>query len=361
MTQSIRVGLVGTGFGRRVMLPAFAACEGAQVVAVCSGRRENAEATAKEFDIPGIYTDYEAMLDQEDLNLVVITTPPHLHWPMSRAALERKLHVLCEKPTAMNLAEARLMHQAAQRAGTLNLIDHELRFYPTLRKLRSLIAAGFLGAPESVSFSIHWGFPSVLERTWNWWFDREAGGGLLGALGSHQFDLLRWLFATEFKSVNGFYHSFIAELPLPDSGKKAVTTDNYCAVMAKLHNGALGTIVMDATPKMTMERVNHTRLLSFHGEAGSLIFDGADRLWGVRGEEKTEYTEPNPATEVSNLPSGLFPSGFASFSCNIIKALQNNTQVEDAATFKDGMHIQAVIDAVHESHRRKAWVEISAF
>ncbi len=358
MPRNVRIGLVGTGFGRRVMLPAFAACDGAELAAVCSGRRGNAEATAKLFDIPGIYDDYEAMLEHEKLDLVAITTPPHLHWPMTRAAAERGVHVLCEKPTALDVTEARHMRDAAVQAGILHLIDHELRFHPTLVQLKALIGEGYLGPPESVSFSVQWRYPLVLNRPWNWWFDADKGGGLLGALGSHQIDLVRWAFDTEFRRVNGFVHSFVKERPLPDSKEtRPVTSDNFCAFTAKLANGAYGTVTLDATARVLSERNRWT--IAFHGRDGSLVFDGRGRLWGMKGEDKTELTQPAPEADVPGLPEGAFPTGFAYFAKAIVDALRRGErQVAGAATFEDGVRVQAALDAVRASHREGRWIRL---
>ncbi len=358
MTSPIKIGLAGTGFGRRVMLPAFANCENIVFQAVCSATRENADAAAAEFKIPGIYTDFDAMIEQETLDLVLITTPPNFHLPMSLKAFDHNLHVLCEKPTALNLGEAEKMYKAAQTSGKMNIIDHELRFHPTLQKMKSMIEDGFLGAAEKISFSTYWSFPFVRGRTWNWWFDKTSGGGLLGALGSHQIDLLRWLFDTEVKQVNGQLHSFIDELPLKDSAEtKPVTTDNYCSIMMNMANGSLGQLTLDASLPMSFEQANTLRTVNIHGENGSLVFDGEDRLWAIQGEEKTEHTQPNPGENTPGLPKSLFSSGFAYLSKQIVDALhQGENIVNGAATFEDGLKIQAVIDAVHESNQSQTWV-----
>ena len=169
--STIKIGLIGTGFARRVMIPAFRAIEGVQIVSVCSGRRGNAERTAQEYGIPAAYDDYNEMIERESLDLVAIVTPPYLHHPMTLATVQRGVHVLCEKPTAMNAREAREMLEAAERARVLHLIDHELRFHPSLRKLKELIEGGELGTPERVTFSIHWRYPMDPKRPWGWWFD----------------------------------------------------------------------------------------------------------------------------------------------------------------------------------------------
>jgi predicted dehydrogenase len=356
MSEKTRIGLVGTGFARRVMLPAFAAGEGAQVVAVCSASREHAEAAAQEYGIHGIYTDYEAMLEEEELDLVAIVTPPHLHKPIALAALRRKRHVLCEKPTALNLEEAREMYNAAKHLNVLHVMDHELRFHPTLLKLKELVDSGYLGDARSVSFSVRWGYPMDPNRPWGWWFDEAKGGGLLGALGSHQIDLLRWLLG-EFRRVSGHLHTFVQERPLPHSPqKRAVTSDEYCAFMAELESGAIGSVVLDATARVKSE--GERWLLAFHGQSGSLFFDGQLRLWGMRDQSVEEFTQRDDAENTPGVPEGLFARSFVHFSRRIVEALQSGRiTVPGAATFYDGMRVQAVLDAVRLSQRQARWVD----
>jgi predicted dehydrogenase len=358
-TNTIKVGFIGTGFARRVMIPAFRAIEGVEIQAVCSSRRENAEATAKAFDIPGIYDDYRAMLSQEELDLVAIVTPPHLHHPMTLAALKRGVSVLCEKPMALNVQEAQEMYVRAEEAGVLHLIDHELRFHPALCKLKELVDEGYLGAPESITFSIHWCYPMDPQRPWGWWFDVSKGGGLLGALGSHQIDLLRWLLGA-FKRVNGHLHTVVKERPLPATGElRPVTSDDHCAFFAELECGAVGAVVLDATARVPSD--SERWRVAFHGERGSLLFDGLGRLWKLEREgQPEEITLQKPVPAVPGLPEGVFPTGFAHFAERLAEVLQRGEQrVEGAATFYDGLRVQAVLDAVRESHRRGGgWVEV---
>ncbi len=359
---AIRIGLIGTGFARRVMLPAFRALEGVQIVAICSGRRENAERTAQEHGIPAAYDDYREMLERESLDLVAIVTPPHLHRPMTLAALERGVHVLCEKPTAMNAPEAREMLEAAERAGVLHLIDHELRFHPSLRALKERIEKGELGAPERVTFSVHWRYPMDPNRPWGWWFDASKGGGLLGALGSHQIDLLRWLLG-EVRRVCGHLHTVVKERPHPETGERGrVTSDDYCAFFVELRNGAVGAVVLDATARAPS--AEESWRVAFHGERCSLVFDGLGRLWRVeRDGEAEEITPPAPVyrvPEVPDLPEGVFSTGFWFFAQAIVEALkQGRRTVEGAATFHDGLKVQEALDAVRRSSQEgKGWVEL---
>src|SRR5262245_4895687 len=144
--EKIGVVFIGTGFARNTQAPAFSICELADLLAVFSGRVEHAQRAAAQFNIKYDCENYEQLLTLEDVSLVVVSAPPYLHRPITLAALEAGKHVICEKPMAMNAAEARDMVEAAEsRPAQLSIIDHELRFNPTWRRLKELVDDGFLG------------------------------------------------------------------------------------------------------------------------------------------------------------------------------------------------------------------------
>src|SRR5215475_2644610 len=238
--EKIGVGLIGTGFARSAQAPAFSVCEGAELRAVCSGRLENAQRVAAEFNIKYACENYEQMLALDDVSLVVVSAPPHLHYPITMAALDAGKHVICEKPMAMNAGEAREMIAAAESRPTqLSIVDHELRFNPTWRRMKELVDDGFLGDLYHINITIASGFRHSAQRPWNWWSQRSAGGGLLGALGSHAIDAVRWLFG-EIEAVCGAVGTMVPERKDQMNGEmKPNETDDYCAFLLKLaqHDG----------------------------------------------------------------------------------------------------------------------------
>src|SRR3979490_1176801 len=141
----VRIGIIGAGFARSTQIPAFKACAGARIVAIASARREHAEEVAREFEIEHVESDWRALVERDDIDLVSIVTPVVTHCEMTLAALDRGKAVLCEKPMAMNADEARRMTERAQAAGVLALIDHELRFLPGRLKMRELVRRGEIG------------------------------------------------------------------------------------------------------------------------------------------------------------------------------------------------------------------------
>src|SRR5436190_13989893 len=133
MADKVGIGIIGTGFARRVQIPAFRACDGAWIASVASGSVENAQETADEFGIGHFTAGWRETVRHPEVDLVCITTPPILHREMAIFALEHGKHVLCEKPMAMTVAEAEEMASAAKGKPLLALIDHEMRFQPGWR------------------------------------------------------------------------------------------------------------------------------------------------------------------------------------------------------------------------------------
>jgi predicted dehydrogenase len=190
----MKVGIIGASFAKAAYLPALRHVPGAEVVALASARMESARNAAAEFLVPHAYDDWEAMLASHDFDLVCIATPTLLHEAQTLAAIAAGAHVLCEKPTAIDAGEAARMLAAAETAGRVHMIDHELRFNPNRMRIAELISEGALGEIRHVDIS-------NIGKTWtdpasrpsgDWWSLAEKGGGRLGANGSHQIDLLRW-------------------------------------------------------------------------------------------------------------------------------------------------------------------------
>ncbi len=218
MKEKVGVGIIGTGFARKVQIPAFVACENAEVVSVSSGSLENARATAEEFGIQHFTDDWRETVSRDDVDLVCVTTPPNLHKEMTLFALEHGKHVLCEKPMAMSVAEAEEMVAAANKAGVLALIDFELRFQPGRQKAYAMIRNGEIGKIRHAKWNFrapHRGDPNL---PWNWWSDIEHGGGALGAINSHIIDSFNWFLGADVSSVFCQLQTHVKRRPLADGG-----------------------------------------------------------------------------------------------------------------------------------------------
>ncbi|HEV8354333.1 MAG TPA: Gfo/Idh/MocA family oxidoreductase [bacterium] len=350
--MALRVGVIGTGFGAQVQIPALRAHPRVEVAAVCSGTPGRAESVAAEFDIPQAFDD-SAGLIAADVDLVSITTPPHLHHSMALAAAAAGRHVLCEKPMALNAAESAEMLASAEQRGVVHLIDHELRFNPNRRKIKSLIDDGFIGRPRQAMITVVGSRRANPSEPWSWWSDLRQGGGLLNAQGSHQVDLLRyWL--GEVESVVGTTRTFIKERPTDDGSTfRTVTSDDAVAYSMRFASGAIGHVTLSAVAA----HASGPRA-EIWGSEGTLLLD-QERLWGGRrGRDLQEMTDAEtlaPAPGMDYAP--LWGRSFIRLVDHLVAALLDGAPLAPAATFVDGLKVQQVLDAVRTS-TREGWVRI---
>ncbi len=355
--DSIGIGIIGTGaFARSGQIPAFQRVPGVKVLAVCNTRVDAAEATAREFSIQHVFSDYHEMLRLEGLNLVTVVTPPALHYPMVMAALEAGKHVLCEKPMAMNIDEAASMYRTAQACGVIHCIDHELRFNPTRRKIKLLIDDGYIGALRHVTVPVSASFNATAgSRLWGWWMQRSMGGGILGANGSHYIDMLRWYFG-EIRAVSGQLCTTVPLRPVPSTGEmRHVETDDLCIFLCEFELAGQGTVILS-----TVDVHQQGHRLEVFGEDGTLVIDSQGRLWGGRKGEPalSDMSEPDPAAEMSGITRNLFPQSFVHFAEALVDAVRTGRPNAFATSFYDGMKCQQVMDAVTRSWQERRWVTV---
>lgn len=356
--RTIGVGILGTGFARSTQIPCLQATPGFEVVAILSRNMTRAYDLAKEFGLRRAFDNLEAMLAVPEIELVCVSTPPHLHLPQVLAALRAGKHVLCEKPTALHAGEAAEMLAAAKQSGKLHLIDHELRFNPRRRRLAELVKEGFLGRIYTVEYRMAGSFRVDPMRPWSWWSDEAQGGGVLGALGSHAVDAIRsWV--GEVREVRGHLKTMVAERPDPETGApRAVTSDDYAVAWMRLEQGGEVNLSLSA-----VSREDPWTRVGLHGEKGSLLLDENHRLWKrAHGEEA--YTEvavedsPLPPAG-SKVPDSPWARSFLLYAAAIRDAiLRSQAAVPGAATFEDGYRNQLVLDAIKESAKRGDWVPV---
>lgn len=199
MTNSrLRIGVIGGGFGAAVHVPAFQS-EGWDVPVLWGRRVERARETAERLAVghggtPEVVEDWRELVARDDLDAVAIATPPAAHLEMVTAALEAGKHVLCEKPFALNAAEAEQIRALAEARGRTAMVAHEFRFAPQRLQIKELLDEGYIGRPLLVSAELLMGRPAGDPPPLAWNARTDEGGGMLGALGSHFIDGFRHWF-----------------------------------------------------------------------------------------------------------------------------------------------------------------------
>ena len=352
MSKRVGIGIIGTGFARRIQLPAFRACENAEIVSVASGSIENAESTAREFGIGHFTSDWHETVSHPDVDLVCITTPPKLHREMTLFALEHRKHILCEKPMAMNVSEAEHMTAAARNVGVLTIIDHELRFQPGRHKAFAMLRDGAIATIRHVKYLFQAAYRASPSVPWNWWSDIEEGGGALGAINSHIIDSFRWFLGAEVSSVFCQLQTDIKQRRQGDE-MRAVTSDDQANMLLRFADGEL---TDDATGLVSVSMTEgpiHRNRIEFHGTEGAMrIEDRGETFIARQGETDWTEIEIEPTEMAERMPETGFPIGFMHFARRIIDAIsKGENTIEYAATFADGRAVQRVIDAARESDK----------
>ena len=358
-----RVAVIGTGFGRLVVIPALRAVPGFEIVAVLSPTQERAEQRARELGVPHAFpaSQLDEALALPGLDLVFVASPPDAHREQSVRSLEAGKHVVCEKPTALDAAEAAAMVGAAERARRLALVDHELRFSPVRRHFRDLVRQGFLGRVFHADLTIQGEYRLDRTRPWSWWSDAARGGGFLGALGSHAIDAVRFTLG-EVAAAHGCLRTLVAERPDPASGRtRTVTSDDYALFWLRLEDGSTLAATLSAVARAPRDAWR----FAVHGEQGSLVLDGNERLWGRRQGE-AEYRDVTPAEVATDatrfgLRDTAWTRAFVGFAAELRAALAAGARAPaDAATFSDGLRTQQIMDAIRESSLSECWQECGA-
>ena len=360
MKEKVGVGIIGTGFARRVQIPCFLECADVEIVSVSSGRVENAEATAKEFGIKHWTGDWRETAAHEAVDLVCITTPPNLHLEMTLFAIERGKHVLCEKPMAMNRREAGEMLEKAREKGVLALIDHELRFQNGRQKAFEMLHRGDIGRIRHAKYSFRAPHRGDSSLPWNWWSDVSQGGGALGAIGSHVIDSFLW-FLGDVSQISCQLQTHIKQRRDADSGElRAVTTDDEANMLLRFADSAL---TEDATGIVSIsmtEAPKYENRIEFFGTGGALRIEHRGEIFLARtGDADWREIDCELGKAVKGVADTGFSRGFMSFAPEIVKAIrEGRTEIQHAATFADGLKVQLVLDKAVESSKNGRAVEI---
>ncbi len=315
----MRVAVIGGGFGRRVVAPVFTETDDCEVVDVVTARDERAVRAA-------------AM--RPDVDLLSVHSPPFLHAPHVRLALREGKAVLCDKPFALDADEAADLEAEARAAGVVALCNFEFRYAPARAMLREMVDERALGRIEHVQLTRLSAGSRVPLRRWGWLFDRELGGGWIGAWGSHAVDTLRSIFGAEVTEVQALLRMDVPERPDDRGDLHACTAEDGFSASLVLSNGATVAIdsgfaaVANVTPRFT-------------------VF-GSGAIAELVGEARISIRRADGSRETIDLADDLETDGHLApmrrFAEVVRDAVISGEIPPHAPTFSDGRACDAVLD-----------------
>jgi predicted dehydrogenase len=379
---SICVGIVGTGFIGPAHLEALRR-NNVNVVGLAEATAELAAEKAALLGIGKAYESYAAMLADPEIDVIHLATPNYLHYPHAKAALEAGMHVICEKPLAMNSQQSADLVRIAQASGKVNVINFNIRFYPMAQQARSMVQSGEIGDLFILqgSYLQDW---LLLENDWNWRLEPDLGGTLraVGDIGSHWLDLMSFITGLKVKEVFADFKTFhpIRKKPLKpletftgkllapeDYEKKPIHTEDYASILLHYENDVRGVLTVSQVSAGRKNRI----YFEIDGSKSSLSWNGErpNELWiGQRsGPNQVMMKDPSllspEAQATVSYPGGHnegFPDTFKQLYnkvYNYILAGDFNVK-PDFPTFADGHYEQVLCEAIERSAKEGRWVEV---
>jgi predicted dehydrogenase len=375
--EGLTAAVAGTGFIGAVHVEALRRL-GVQVAGVCASTAESAAAKG----LAPAYESYEALLADERVDVVHVTTPNHLHFPQVRAALEAGKHVVCEKPLAVTSTESGELLELARTSGRVHCTNFNLRFYPQAHQARAVVRSGGLGDVWNVhgAYLQDW----LLRPTdWNWRLEPEKGGGLraVADIGSHWLDLAQWISGRRVEAVFADLRTTIPVRLRPagevetfasaddlDRVEAHMSTEDVAHLLLRFEGGTTGAVVVS---QVSAGRKNMLRL-EVDGSEGALAWNSErpEELWLGHRDRANETLLRNPALldesarARTTLPAG-HAEGFAETFRELYRAVYSTVAHggmpadPDFPTFGDGHRANVLGDAVALSDREQGWVEVT--
>ncbi|WP_159789189.1 Gfo/Idh/MocA family protein [Sodalinema gerasimenkoae] len=360
MNGDIKVAVIGTGFGQKVHIPGFQIHHRTKVQGVYHRDAAKAKAVANEFNIAQAYSSLEDLFNSPEIDAVSIATPPFLHAEMAQQAIAAGKHVLLEKPMTLNVSEATTLYHLAQEKGIVAAMDFEYRGVPTWMRLAELLEDGYVGQKRLIKIDWLMASRANPERVWDWYAQKDKGGGALGALGSHTFDYIAWLFGPV-QRMFAQLHTSISQRPDPSEGGhlKPVDADDTALLTLEL---ADGTPCQVSISSATYGGRGHW--VEVYGDAGTLILGSSNqqdyvhgfRLLGAQGgNSPVELEIPHRLAFPRSYPDGRL----APFLRTIDRWVQGiDSGVAIAPSFREGVYSQLLMDLTHESSQQQTWLDV---
>ncbi|GIQ71470.1 gfo/Idh/MocA family oxidoreductase [Xylanibacillus composti] len=282
ISQRWRVAVIGCGKIAQVRhIPELVEHPGVELVALCDQNKKRAKALADQYRIPLVFSSVKELLGSTDLDGAVICVPNALHADVGLQAMRAGAHVLVEKPLATTPRDCQRLVETADRLNKVLLVGHNQRLHPVYRRVKEIVREGTIGPVIQFTANFQHGGPEgwSVDGAGNWFLDRELSGlGVLGDLGVHKIDLMRWLLDDAIADMQAF----------TGCRRDNVQVEDHAALLLRLSGGCLGTINLSWCNPLQDHR------MVLYGEKGNLI--AGESMTGIRvvlhnGETYTEEAE----------------------------------------------------------------------
>jgi predicted dehydrogenase len=381
--KELRVGIIGTGFIGPVHVQALRRIPYIRVACLAETGDELAKAKAEALGIESWYGNYEELLARPDLDAVHICSPNFLHAEMAKKAMLAGKHVVCEKPLAMTRAESKELVDLAAKLKRVNAVDFNIRYYPLVRQLRTMVEKGEMGGIFSIqgSYLQDWLY---YETDYNWRLESKLSGEsrAVADIGSHWMDLIEYVSGLLIKQVLADFATFhpMRKKPLKpvetfagkilkpeDYADVRIDTEDYATVLFRFEHGARGVLTVSQVSAGRKNRL----YFELDGSKRAAAWDSEvpNQLWIGRRDGNNEIIMKDPSLvhpevrSIISLPGG-HQEGFNDTPFQLFTEFYEDVRKGGPSvrpsypTFADGLREQVLCERILESSRGGKWVDV---
>jgi predicted dehydrogenase len=377
------MGLVGAGFVGPHHVDAVRRLAGVDVVAVAASNEASGRQKAEALGARKAYGNYRDLIDDPEVDVVHNATPNHLHYDVTSAALAKGKHVVSDKPLAMDASQARSLADEARRAGVVAAVTFNYRGNPLVQQARQAVARGEIGSPHFLTghYLQDW---LIKDTDYSWRLDPAKGGAssALGDIGSHWCDLAQHVSGLRITHVLGDITTVVPRRKKPRTAREAFQTggdegvdvvdivvEDLASVLVRFEGGAKGSFSVG----QVCAGHKNDLVLEVCGSKGSICWrqEHQNELWFGRRDGPNELLQKDPslldahARRYAHLPGG-HQEAWADAFCNLMrdiyaciaKGAPYGPLPPAVASFDDGYRANCIVEAILESARAGAWVEV---
>lgn len=379
--KKIKTGIIGTGYIGPAHAEALRRLGDVEVVALAEANQSLAKTKAEKLSIERAYGDYRKLIADEDIEVIHNCAPTHLHYQINCEIIKAGKHVISEKPLAMDSKQSRKLVELAKKAGVVNAINFNYRYYPIVQQAAMMVRKNDLGRIFAIEgcYMQDW---LLYDTDWNWRLEPRFAGKsrALGDIGSHWFDLTQFILGNKIVRVFAdllTVHKYRMKpkvevetfsgktLKPSDYVKKRITTEGHGHVLVEYEGGVKGLFCVS---QLAAGRKNHI-VFEINGTDKNIWWDHErpnELMIGHRNEpNELMIKEPlmmdASIRDYAHYPAGHnegYPTAVKNFCRNVYRHIRDRRRKIDFSTFEDGHIANSIVDAALESNAKKRWISV---
>ena len=350
--EKLNIAIAGYGFGKKVHLPALSESNSLKPISFFHPDKEKNYLIEKETGLK-CFSNWNNLINNQEIDGIIIATPPEFRFQLAKDALINQKHVLLEKPVALNSNEIKEL----QRISLINrlsvCVDFEYRAVPLFLQTKKIIEGNLLGQIYLVKLDWLMGSRSDPNREWNWYSLSEKGGGVIGALGTHAFDILNWFFG-ETTKVSGNIFTSISKRPNKSKEILEVTSEDICLANLDMKNYFNERIPCQISLS-SVSKSGRGFSLEIYGSDGSLFLKSENQKDYVHGFNLNIINKSNKIKNIKAMDEFLFEKTWTDGRIAPVKRIHDlwSKSIKDSTPIipglNEGLQSQIICEAIKKS------------